>query len=408
MDNLTHTLIGALVGETTARSTAADANGLSADMRRTVLVGCAAVGSNLPDSDLLYSFFGAKVNYLLHHRGHTHTVIGALLLTALIYALVQWWLRRHGFTPSRVDRGWIAGVLLLTSQLHIGMDFMNNYGVHPFWPVDSRWWYGDSVFIIEPLLWAACAPLAILFRAQWARAGVMLLLTAGLGLVFLTGMVPTMVALLFAILVGAMLFIARVSPPPLALGIAVAFWLGVTGLFSTSAGIAADRIEQAATRDFPNSRLLDHVLSPMPANPLCWEAMLIQAEGDQLTLRRAMLALAPGLLPAERCGRRSLDLQTTAPLVAVRAPDRTSLEWHGEIQTPRSIIASLAAENCAAAAALRFMRAPYVVLVNGKRVLGDLRYDREPGLGFAEIQLDGAGCAPFVPSWTPPRADFLR
>ena len=96
MDNLTHTLIGALVGETAALSSAADPRGLSPAMRRTLLVGSAAVGSNLPDSDLLYSFFGANVNYLLHHRGHTHTLVGALLLAALAYALLRWWLGRRG------------------------------------------------------------------------------------------------------------------------------------------------------------------------------------------------------------------------------------------------------------------------------------------------------------------------
>ena len=31
--------------------------------------------------------------------------------------------------------------------LHLGMDFLNSYGVHPFWPIQNRWVYGDSVFI---------------------------------------------------------------------------------------------------------------------------------------------------------------------------------------------------------------------------------------------------------------------
>ena len=91
---------------------------------------------------------------------------------------------------------------MLTSLLHIGMDFMNNYGVHPFWPVDSRWWYGDSVFIIEPLLWAACAPLASCSERDGHEPVVMLLLIAGLGLGVLYGHGAPMVALLFAILVG--------------------------------------------------------------------------------------------------------------------------------------------------------------------------------------------------------------
>ena len=52
MDNLTHTLIGALIGETAAHSTRSSANGLNANLRWTRLVGCGAIGSTLPDSDL--------------------------------------------------------------------------------------------------------------------------------------------------------------------------------------------------------------------------------------------------------------------------------------------------------------------------------------------------------------------
>ena len=36
---------------------------------------------------------------------------------------------------------------------HLVLDSWNTYGVHPFWPVDSRWYYGDAIFIFEPWLW---------------------------------------------------------------------------------------------------------------------------------------------------------------------------------------------------------------------------------------------------------------
>jgi inner membrane protein len=408
MDNLTHTLIGALVGETAAIATRADPNGLTPDLRRTLLVGSAAVGSNLPDSDLLYSFFAPNVNYLLHHRGHTHTVIGALVLAAVLYALVRWWLQRQRFTISRQDRVWIAGMLMFTALLHIGMDFMNNYGVHPFWPIDTRWYYGDSVFIIEPLLWAACAPLALVFKAIWARALVVLLLLIGMGLVFFTGMVPATLAVLFTALIGVMLLIARVCPPKVALAISVAFWLGVTATFAIASSIAEKHVRQQVAQDFPETRLLDHILSPMPANPLCWEVILVQADRREVTLRRAMLSLAPKRLPAGRCGKR-LTTQTTAPLVAVRSADLPGWQWHGEVRTPLALLTKFEAQDCRADAALRFIRAPYVAQARDGWILGDLRYDREPGIGFAEIEIgrDPGPCPAFVPSWTPPRADLL-
>jgi hypothetical protein len=42
-------------------------------------------------------------------------------------------------------------------------------------------------------------------------------------------------------------------------------------------------------------------------------------------------------------------------------------------------------------------------------VLGDLRYDREEELGFAEIAItDHPTCPSFVPKWVEPRHDLLE
>ena len=82
----------------------------------------------------------------------------------------------------------------MTPLLHIGMDFTNNYGVHPFWPLSNRWFYGDAVFIAEPLLWAACAPLAFTFRTTLARLIVAAILAIGVGLALFSGLVPLLPA----------------------------------------------------------------------------------------------------------------------------------------------------------------------------------------------------------------------
>jgi inner membrane protein len=407
MDNLTHTLIGALIGETAAHTTRTSANGLSADLRRTLLVGCGAIGSNLPDTDLLYSYFGPKVSYLLHHRGHTHTIVGALLLAAMVYGLILWWLRRRRIESTAGDRAWIAGTLGGAALLHIAMDFMNNYGVHPFWPFDVRWRYGDSVFIIEPLLWVATTPLILLFKARWARALAFVLPAIGLAFLFTVGVMPLAVTLLVLVLAATMLLVTMRVRPQVALASGIAVWLGVTGLFAMSSSIAARRIERTAQRQFPQSALVDHALSPMPANPLCWEAILVERDRDQLTLRRAMLALAPGLMPADQCGRGRVTLRTTASLTAIQTADEPALQWFGEARTPVGALARWQARDCTANAALRFIRAPYLVERDGRPVLGDLRYDREPELGFSEVELGADPCPTLVPDWQPPRADIL-
>jgi inner membrane protein len=410
MDNITHTLIGALVGETVARTTQSDPGGLPGEVRRNLLVATAAIGSNLPDIDVLYSFIGAKVNYLLHHRGHTHTIVGALLLAAAAFAITRWLLTRRGPVASRRDLSWLVGVLAFTALLHIAMDFTNNYGVHPFWPLSNRWFYGDSVFIAEPLLWAACAPLALTFRSKLARFMVAAVLAMGIGLAAFTGFVPLLPAVALTVVIAAMLLLGFRARPQTALAGGVALWLAVTATFAVCSHLAARRVEIFAANLFPDARLVDHVLTPMPANPLCWEAMLVQTQDDSVIVRRTMLALAPSLIPADGCLSRSLNIPSSAPLQRVNAADSAELQWYGEIATGLDRLRQRVATDCEAAAAMRFIRVPWLATNGEDTVLGDLRYDREKELGFAEIALQEppGPCPRLVPNWRAPRADLLR
>ena len=410
MDNVTHTLIGALLGETVARTTQPDPRGLPATVRRNLLVATAAIGSNLPDIDVLYSFIGGKLNYLLHHRGHSHTIIGALLLAAAAFAIARWQLGRRGHAPSSRDVRSLAGVFAITPLLHIGMDFTNNYGVHPFWPLSNRWFYGDAVFIAEPLLWAACAPLAITFRSWAARGIVAVVLAIGIGLALFSGLVPLLPAIALIVVIAAMVLLALRATPRVALMSGVAVWLGVTALFAVCSHVAANRIDSVAAQAFPAARTIDRVLTPMPANPLCWEVMLVQTQEQSVVARRAMLALAPRLIAADACLSRSLDIPSTAPLTPVAADGTAALHWYGEIATDVAQLRSHVATDCQAAAAMRFIRVPWLASIEHQTVLGDLRYDREKALGFAEIAVrDPPGACPrLVPDWRPPRADLLH
>lgn len=410
MDNITHTLIGALLGETVARTTQPDPRGLPDQVRRNLLVATAAIGSNLPDVDVLYSFIGGKVNYLLQHRGYSHTIVGALLLAAIAFAIARWRLARRGHSPPPRDVRWLGAVFAITPLLHIGMDFTNNYGVHPFWPLSNRWFYGDAVFIAEPLLWAACAPLAFTFRTRLARLIVATVLAIGIGLALFSGLVPLLPAVALIGAIAAMLLLAWRATPQKALAAGVALWLAVTATFAVSSQVAARRIETFAATLFPGERLIDPVLTPMPANPLCWEVMLVQTRSQSVVARRTMLALAPSLIPADGCLSRSLNLPSSAPLERVQATDTAELHWYGEIVTDIDRLRSRIATDCEAAAAMRFIRVPWLANVGADMVLGDLRYDREKSLGFAEVALHDppAACPRLVPPWRPPRADLQR
>jgi membrane-bound metal-dependent hydrolase YbcI (DUF457 family) len=182
LDNLTHTLIGLAAGEAMARCTRARQGGLADPARRTTLLALGVIGGNLPDADLLWSmqvFTGDSVDYLVDHRGHTHTLVACVALAGLMLLATLAILRWRGQRFRAPDAGLLGAMALLAVMLHLGMDALNEYGVHPFWPWDNRWYYGDSVFIVEPLFWLATAPLYFSLRTRVARILLALVITVG-------------------------------------------------------------------------------------------------------------------------------------------------------------------------------------------------------------------------------------
>jgi inner membrane protein len=405
MDNLSHTLISVLVGETIARVLPAARSSLPDPTRRNLIVGLMAVGANLPDLDFIYSFVTqSKLDYLLQHRGHTHTVLGALVIAAVTIAACRGWLKYRGFEPSLRDLGLLFGVALFAPLLHIAMDFTNSYGVHPFWPLHNAWLYGDSVFIVEPLLWAASAPLVFILRTKIARVLVSLGLVAAVALSLGTGMVPLSLAVALTLLIATLLAVGRYSAPRTALFAGVATWLFTTCCFMIASRVAAKELQTLTAQS--EMKLLDHVLTPMPANPFCWDTILIQSDGKHYALRQATLSLAPHWISAQNCPLRGAE-DITAPRVAAVTANTESLYWRGEVVLSLAEFKRLAATHCEMSDLLRFARAPFFVARDGSQIIGDLRYDLEPEVSFAELELGKETCPGFVPKWEPPRADLL-
>jgi hypothetical protein len=89
----------------------------------------------------------------------------------------------------------------------------------------------------------------------------------------------------------------------------------------------------------------------------------------------------------------------------------TRLSLQTEYRVPLSELSALLESRCEARAFSRFARVPYITrpAADGSVVLGDLRYDRNPGLDFSDVSLqkEEGACPPYVPSWLPPRADLL-
>ena len=161
MDNLTHSLVGATLAELTLPAGAPRAT------RRTFFI-TGVVAANLPDAYLVYTrITAAPLGSLLHHRGHTHTIAGLALLGLAMAAVCALPAIRASVGAWR-SRLWLLIALGLAS--HLFLDFWNSYGVHPFWPLTSRWFYGDAVYILEPWLWALLgAAAAMNTQSRWGR-----------------------------------------------------------------------------------------------------------------------------------------------------------------------------------------------------------------------------------------------
>ena len=159
MDNITHSLIGIAVGEAVFQYRAKKSAGLDAKLRPFYWLS-SLIGNNIPDIDSLFApiLTGGKIGYLLHHRGYTHTLIFALP-QAFFCLLALWLLTRYQkSTFSKKEWGIITLLSAFGVFTHIFADSWNSYGVHPFWPWNSRWFYGDTLFILEPWIWMCLLP----------------------------------------------------------------------------------------------------------------------------------------------------------------------------------------------------------------------------------------------------------
>lgn len=162
MDNLTHGLVGAVLGQT----------GLK---RRTGLAMPALiVGANLPDIDAGCAVYGLES--LAMRRGLTHGPVAWVVLPLLLAGFLWWfdrWQARRGTRPEArlpVRFGWLWALAMLGCITHPALDWLNSYGIRLLEPFSSRWFYGDALFIVDPWIWAALG-LAFWLSRRREKAG---------------------------------------------------------------------------------------------------------------------------------------------------------------------------------------------------------------------------------------------
>ena len=405
MDNITHSIIGFGVGELVHRSLPAEASDTSQRVRhRLVLVAC-ALASNFPDLDLfLTRLLPDPLGYLLNHRGHTHTVLWALPQALLLAALLWlcWPSARALLKTSRTARLGLGLSVAVGLALHLLMDFTNSYGVHPWYPLDGRWFYGDMVFIIEPLFWVAIGvPMALIMRWRVPRAVGLVLLAAAL-LAFAAKAYLGWASLALLLLTGAACGAAQWRAGPngragivLALGVGVAF----IALQGVASHVGRAQITAALQKIDPASRVMDVAMTAFPSQPLCWAYVSVESNeaADRYRLRRGVASIAPDWLAPLAC---PAGLVEQRPSVAL-AP---GVQQFDAAQAGLRALRALKDANCQVDAWLRFGRAP--ALADG--ALSDYRFAATPNGNFTALPITPSpACPDGVPGWEYPRADLL-
>jgi inner membrane protein len=124
------------------------------------------LAAEAPDLDILWSLRGPVAGFE-HHRGITHTLIGAPFVALAVTGVVYLWHRfrrgkkessavgehPHGVQQPRWLLIWLFSLVAALS--HLLLDFTNNYGLRPFFPFNPKWYSWDIVFIFEPLILVA-------------------------------------------------------------------------------------------------------------------------------------------------------------------------------------------------------------------------------------------------------------
>lgn len=147
MDNITHSLFGALIGEAGLKK------------KTGLAMPALIIGANLPDIDAACFFWLEGVEHLAFRRGITHGPPAMVLLPLMLAGLLWSWDRWQGSRGRRpasrlpVHFGWLYALAFIACLSHPALDWLNVYGVRLLEPFSSRWFYGDALFIIDVWLW---------------------------------------------------------------------------------------------------------------------------------------------------------------------------------------------------------------------------------------------------------------
>lgn len=157
MDSLTHIALGACIGE------AFFEKGFG---KKAMIWG--ALAQSIPDIDFIASFWLGTTEDLLAHRGFTHSILFALLITPVFAFAADAIHRPHEIMFRKFLLFFAAEVFM-----HLFMDGFNNYGVGWLEPFSHHRFSFNVLYVADPFfsIWPgiACVALIILGRYNARR-----------------------------------------------------------------------------------------------------------------------------------------------------------------------------------------------------------------------------------------------
>jgi inner membrane protein len=165
MDSVTHTVLGACIGQALAGKKIG---------KKAMLWG--ALSNNLPDIDVFTSMWMSQAEGLLAHRGFTHSFLFALLISPLLAFLFHRWHKKS----TMLYREWLW-IFLSGNLIHIAIDSLTCYGTGWFEPfsharVAFNVLFVADIFYTLPILVAFFVLLVTSRknknRMMWSRAGI--------------------------------------------------------------------------------------------------------------------------------------------------------------------------------------------------------------------------------------------
>ena len=381
MENITHSLLGATLAEAFLPRSATP-------RQRTLFYVTGIIAANLPDADLLYTrITPPPLGYLLHHRGHTHTIAGVVVLAALIGVVTL----LPSLRASVQLNGPRYGLLVLAALAsHLIADSWNSYGVHALWPFSAKWYYGDAIFIAEPWLWALLGvSVAMNTRSRVARlaiAGALIVIPIGAAFV---GLASPFVLIPIALAVAVLVVLIRPRAPGVRAWfslIAVALFVGASYLLRNSARDSALALDGSTA---PH-HVVDLIANPRPGNPLCWNVLALDQSGDSMYVRHGTVEVGSSILPFDPCG--GMQPNNFGPVEVQRLSD----------------LRSAMRDDCRVRAWLQFGRAPS--MRDGR--IADARFGGQGRGNFSAMPVaddrSARECPPHLTDWDLPRADVLE